>query len=733
MLHSSVLGAAALVAFGVAAGAISLPAFASFDTIAQLELTGYDPLAVPTVGKDGAFYGTTSYGGAMNHGTIYRVSANGVVTTLADLDTSIGLSPKGELVQGPDGSWYGTAVYGGDANLGTIFKLTPAGQLIRLHSFSGLDGAYPLAGLCFGADGALYGVTSSGGITNHGELFKITTDGSLTGLHSFDEALLGGYPSYTLTLAPDGSLYGTTNGGGSSGYGTVFKYTTDGQFSQVVSMTDAIAEPSSPLTIGPDGNFYGTTAKGSTRKTLNGTIYKVTPSGTLTMIAGFLYPTKASRYGGGPAGRLALGPDGNFYGITTNNLLYSQGRDAELYRVTPSGALTKLKAFWYEQGYVAAIPGVVFGPDGAIYGGITAGGSTGGGELYRMTLDGSYSDFADFAQCSLGCGMSSVPTLGADGALYGMTDSATLYRVSGGAYQAIATFTEAQVTKPSKLTLGLDGNLYGVGEHGGKSGNGSVFRVTATGKITTLASFDYTNGTIPDAPPVFGPDGALYGGTLGGGTSYGGVLYKLSNPTASSSASMVLTVLDNLSTATGTGIIEPLTLAADGNFYGTTLWGGASDFGIVFRLTPSGVMTTLGSTNLTFSPLKSGPDGALYGLSQAGGSADEGTIFRVGLDGSVQTLFSFDGITTGGVPNGDFVISGTGILYGVTESGGSGTGLVFQFDLSSQTFTVLDVYPFTVNPKLNGLTQTIDGQFYATAGVIDAQSLGYGALYRWVP
>jgi uncharacterized repeat protein (TIGR03803 family) len=729
------LGSTLFLALGVIALEISSPASASFDTITQLELTGYEPLAAPVVGKDGAFYGTTTFGGAMNLGTLYRAGTDGAITTLANLDTSTGYRPQGELVQGPDGTWYGTATNGGEFNYGTIFKLTPAGQLVRMYSFNGADGAYPFAGLCFGADGALYGGTEIGGTNNDGVLFKITTDGSLTVLRSFDSTVTGPFPIYPLTLAADGSLYGTTSDGGRHGFGTVFKYTAGGQFSVVVNMTKDNQYPSSPLTIGPDGNFYGTAAKGSTLGTLGGTIFKLTPNGTLTVIAGFKYPPRVSRYDSGPAGRLALAPDGNFYGVTTNSISFRAARDAELYRVTPSGKLAKMKAFWYAAGYVGPIPGVVVGTDGAVYGGFTYGSRSGGGELYRMTLDGNYSQFAEFGQCPLGCGLSSLPTVGADGALYGMTDSASLYRVTGGVYQAVAPAASRRISKPSALTRGPDGNFYGVDGYGGSNGVGSIFRITPNGHLTELAAFNSADGSVPEAAPTFGPDGALYGATWIGGTNASGVIYKLSNPTARSTASMALTILNSVSPTAGTAIVEPLTLASDGNFYGTTCWIGTNQIGIIFRMTPAGAMTTLGSTTLASSPLKPGPDGALYGLSQGGGTANAGTIFRVGLDGSVQTLFSFDGVTTGSMPNGDFVLGSDGILYGVTVAGGSGTGLVFQYDLNGQTFTVLDVYPYTANPQLNGLMQTVDGQFYTTAGSTLSwqQSAAYGAVYRWVP
>ena len=109
-------------------------------------------------------------------------------------------------------------------------------------------------------------------------------------------------------LGPDGNFYGTTYEGGSSGYGTVFKVTTNGVLTSLVSFNNNLtngAYPVAGLVLGPDGSFYGTTSKGYG----NGSVFKVTTNGTLTTLNFFNYADGSSLDAG-----LTLGNDGNFYG-----------------------------------------------------------------------------------------------------------------------------------------------------------------------------------------------------------------------------------------------------------------------------------------------------------------------------------------------------------------------------------------------------------------------------------
>jgi uncharacterized repeat protein (TIGR03803 family) len=182
-------------------------------------------------GPDGNFYGTTSTGGAHNHGTVFKVSPAGTLITLynfcAKSSCTDGSAPYAGLVQGTDGNFYGTTEAGGTSNAGTVFKITPGGTLTTLHKFTFHDGANPYAALLQATDGNFYGTTESGGAHLLGTVFKITLQGVFTRLHSFN-LTDGSSPEADLIQAADGNFYSTTYNGGPEGYGTVFKMTSGG-------------------------------------------------------------------------------------------------------------------------------------------------------------------------------------------------------------------------------------------------------------------------------------------------------------------------------------------------------------------------------------------------------------------------------------------------------------------------------------------------------------------------
>ena len=202
----------------------------AFQALAGVELTtlhsfnllpnGGDPEAALVQGNDGYLYGTTRIGGTNGGaGTVFRISRNGVLTTLYHFTGgSDGASPTAGLVQGSDGNFYGTtsgttSAGGGSNYWGTVFRISTNGVLITLHSFTGTsDGAYP-TGLVQGRDGYLYGTTPEGGGANYvgaGTVFRISTNGALTTLYSFSGATDGASPQAGLVQGSDGYLYGTT-------------------------------------------------------------------------------------------------------------------------------------------------------------------------------------------------------------------------------------------------------------------------------------------------------------------------------------------------------------------------------------------------------------------------------------------------------------------------------------------------------------------------------------------
>ncbi len=302
-------------------------------------------------GSDGALYGLTSGGGAHGRGTAFRLTLKGAYSILYSFGSSVsdGAVPVGRLLQASDGNFYGATASGGanscfqvpqgGGNCGTIFKLTADGVQTVLYSFGGSpsNGVTPNGSLIQGSDGNFYGTTLNGGANacstvgatnNCGTIFRITPAGVQTVLHSFGatstDAMAAQGP---LIQGSDGAFYGTTASGGGGrcghffGCGTVFRITAAGSLTILHAFsTDSLLDgygPSPFLIQAKDGNFYGTTGSGgASQGSMDGTVFRMTPSGAKTIFYSFgplnVNPAK-------PEGGLIQARDGAFYGVTSYN------------------------------------------------------------------------------------------------------------------------------------------------------------------------------------------------------------------------------------------------------------------------------------------------------------------------------------------------------------------------------------------------------------------------------
>jgi uncharacterized repeat protein (TIGR03803 family) len=235
-------------------------------------------------GSDGNFYGATASGGASNYPTVFRVTPAGDLTTIV---SSPSVRSGVSLVEGTDGNFYGTTASGGPKGYGTIFRVTPSGWLTTLHTFSGPDGKSPYAALILGSDGNFYGTTYTRGANDPalceglgcGTIFKITPRGVLTTLYNFcarRDCADGRWPSGDLVEGTDGNFYGTTQAGGTFGYGIAFKITPQGRFTTLHSFSlEGGALPYAGLTQGTNGVFYGTTMGGGDPNCSCGTVFSL--------------------------------------------------------------------------------------------------------------------------------------------------------------------------------------------------------------------------------------------------------------------------------------------------------------------------------------------------------------------------------------------------------------------------------------------------------------------------
>jgi uncharacterized repeat protein (TIGR03803 family) len=335
---------------------------------------------------------------------------------------------------------------------------SPGQTVIDFFNFNGTDGKNPNGPVAQGLDGGMYGTTQYGGAYGDGTVFKLTiSPKKLTTLYNFCAKAGcsdGAIPQAGLILGTDGNYYGTTSSGGlansptcpSPGCGTVFKITPNGtlttlhKFCSQSNCTDGWW-PRGGLVQASDGNFYGTTLNGGANNTGYcapggcGTVFRITRGGTLTTLYSFC-PQAGCLDGSFPTTGLIQGTDGNLYGTTSSG---------PIYKITLTGVFLSVNNEF--NNYDAPL---FQASDGNFYGTINVETSSPYGTVFRMTSAGVMTTLYNF--CS-------------------QTNCADGYAPLGG------------------LVEGSDGNLYGATSYGGASGSGTMFRITFGGVLTTLGSF----------------------------------------------------------------------------------------------------------------------------------------------------------------------------------------------------------------------------------------------------
>lgn len=425
-----------------------------------------------------------------------------------------------------------------------------------------------------------------------------------------------------------------------------------------------------PVIQGTDGNFYGTTAFGGAHT--GGTVFKVTPDGTLTTFYSFCALTKCLD-GTYPYAGLVLASNGNFYGTTTQGGTNNYGTVFEL---TPAGKLTTLHSFCVEvncsDGWYP-ITGLVQATNGNLYGTTQRGGGKGGGE--------------------------------GDGTIFEITPAGKLTTLHTFCSQTNCTdgiFPEAN------LVQAVNGNLYGTTNEGGANGYGTVFSITPAGKLTTLHSFAVTDGAYPVGAMVQAGTGNFYGTTSSGGANSGGACYTsgcgtVFEITPAGKLTTRYNFCDALNCADGQTPYSGLMQATDGELYGTTDGGGFWGQGTLFRITPEGARATLHNFcgqspcpdgAAPYAVVLQATNGAFYGVASNGAEYSDGAVYSLaeGLAPFVAT------VPTSGKALAKVIILGNN-LTGTTRVSFNGT---------TATFTVVSDTEITAAAPTGATTGTVE-------------------------
>jgi uncharacterized repeat protein (TIGR03803 family) len=339
---------------------------------------------------------------------------------------------------------------------------------------------------------------------------------------------------------------------------------------------------------------------------------------------------------------------------------------------------------------------LILGKDGFLYGTAQYGGSnrtdtfTGEGTVFKITTNGAFTPLVYFTGAN-GRNPRAGLVQTTNGLLYGTTyqnGGGSVFRMTtNGSLTNIVWFNSSGSDPAAKPTISTDGYLYGTLASSGAYSKGAIFRTTTNGANIILASFNGSNGRIPQSPLVQATDGNFYGTAGSGGLNDLGTVYRVT-PTGT------ISNLFSFLGANGANPYAGLVQASDGFLYGTTSSGGAFSCGTVFRIDTNGVLNILVSFNGTngvspFNGLIQGNDGCFYGVTTYGGTGfsggwtGKGTIFKMTTNGILTTLLLFNG-TNGQWPAGELIQGSDGVFYGTTESGGINTiswGTIFKFSV----------------------------------------------------
>ena len=540
-------------------------------------------------------YGTCSSGGSNNYGTCFSYSnENGFEILHSFAGSSGGAYPRGGVILASDGKLYGTTQYGGTNSQGSIFSLDPATSthtLLYSLTAGSSDGRYPYGNLIEVDNGVFWGTCSEGGSNGAGTVFKVLSDGTFSRLKSFQPSLDGGFPKAGLGISDTGILYGVTEFGGNSGYGTIYTITTAGEFTRIRDL-DYTADGSSPvggLISAGSGMMIGTATQGGASN--KGTIFAMDETGNLTKLHDLSLPIQ------GAAPENILVRNEEFYGITSAGGAFNTGT---FFHTSLNGTTEILHNFDPATDGQSPNGDLIKGQTGIYYGTSRFGGDQSGGTAYRISTDGEVEVIHNF----------------------GANPDEGLYPYSG----VIQT---------------NDGTLYGTTLTGGMYSDGVLYAIDPEGNYSVKHDFfGYFDGSSPEGGLTLGTNGKIYGVTKSGSTYNGGGIFEF-DP-----ASGTLMTLYPLEPTTDGQSSSRLLLHSDGYLYGTTTSGAANGGGALFRFNVDGSFELLHAFDPSadgFDPdeLAEDEEGTIYGFCSQGGANNAGTCFTFTPEGVFSVIHHF--------------------------------------------------------------------------------------------
>ena len=619
--------------------------------------------------------------------------------------------------------FWGMTPTGGISGTGVIFNINSDGTgFIKSHDFfspfAGLSPYY--TNLIEVSPGVLYGMTRDGGTYGSGVIFEYNyVTGQYSKKHDFN-VIEGSLPYGSLMLASNGKLYGMTVGGGDSQVGVLFEFDINNNGYSVKFNFD-FANGSMPyggLAEGPNGKLYGMTSAGGITNT--GVLFEYDlGTGSFLKVRDF----EMDVTGVTPYGSLILASNGKMYGLTSEGGAGGAYFGGVLFEFEPaSKTYTEKKSLGLNQSGYKPMGDLMEYPDGKLYG------TTWGGGLNFGTLF-SYDPVTDILAQRFNFTFEGRPggtLVLAGGKLYGYatetfgnpdTGPGGLFEFDPATslYVHLTDVNYVNATKSKgSLMRALNGKLYGMTVDGASTGGGILYEYTiANQSIKRLFDFNLTyDGAAPAGNLAQAFNGKLYGLTpRGGGSINSGVLFEID---------MSSTAYSKKHEFVHTGF-EPrgsLLLHPNGKLYGLTFYGANYySYGTIFEYDPNSDQET---DLVTFDPnlgkypegsLALGLNGKMYGTTRFGGTQDKGVIFEFDpFSLALTKKYDFNGMS-GSNPTGDLVMAPNHKFYGTAGGGVNNFGVLFEFDPQSGLFQKL--YDFTGDAIAPGdLVVGPDGKLY---------------------